>query len=125
VITFFLQTNGELYPTLRRIAIDYLACQASSVPCERLFSSGGEVATKRRSQLGDARFEQLVMMKSAWMNVGNLAAWNSTKVEEVDEGSDAGSEMIEYEDMLTADRDHEEWDKMVDGTGADELIVVN
>jgi len=36
-----------------------------------------------------------------------------------------GEEIIEYEDILTADRDHEEWDKMVDGTGADEMIVIN
>jgi hypothetical protein len=108
-----LQINGDLYPTLRRIAIDYLPCQASSVPCERLFSAGGEVATKRRSRLGDARFEKLVMMKSAWHNnIGNIAAWNSAKVEEVDETID--SEFIEYEDMLTADRDFEEWDKMVE-----------
>jgi hypothetical protein len=111
-----LQMNGERYPTLRRIAIDYLACQASSVPCERLFSAGGEVATKRRSQLGEARFEKLILMKSAWNNnIGNLAAWNSTKVEEVDD-----SELLEYKDMLTADRDFEEWDKTVE----DEIIIV-
>ena len=110
-----LQMNGERYPTLRRIAIDYLACQASSVPCECLFSAGGEVATKRRSQLGEARFEKLILMKSAWNNnIGNLAAWNSTKVEEVDD-----SELLEYKDMLTADQDFEEWDKTVE----DEIII--
>ena len=120
MVLIILQTNGEVYPTLRHIAIDYLACQASSVPCECLLSSGGEVATKRRAQLGNERFEQLVMMKSAWMkDIGNLAAWNLAEVEEVDEEN----EMIEYEDMLTADRDHEERDKMGDKTGTDELIV--
>jgi hypothetical protein len=49
-----LQDNGAEYPTLRRIALDFLPCQASSVACERLFSAGGEVATKRRAQLGAA-----------------------------------------------------------------------
>ena len=113
-----LQINGQSYPTLCRIAIDYFACLASSVPCECLFSAGGEVATKRRSQLGEARFEKLVLMKSAWNNkIGNLAAWNATKVEEVDESID--SELIEYKDMLTADRDFEEWDKTVE----DEFII--
>jgi hypothetical protein len=102
----FLQNNGELYPTLRRIALDYLPCQASSVPCERLFSAGGEIATKRRAQLGAERFEELQMMKFAWRNnIGDLAAWNSAQVEQVD------NEMREYEDMLAADRDFEEWDK--------------
>jgi hypothetical protein len=87
------------------------------VPCERLFSAGGEVASKRRAQLGEARFEKLVMMKSAWKNnIGNLAAGNSGKVEEVDES--INNELIEYEDMLTADRDLEDWEKMVE----DEVI---
>jgi hAT family C-terminal dimerisation region len=104
-----LQDNGAVYPTLRRIALDFLPCQASSVPCERLFSAGGEVATKRRAQLGAARFEELQMMKFAWKkNIGNLAVWNSLQVEEVDD------EIRQYEDMLVADLDFEEWDKQVD-----------
>ena len=114
-----LQNNGESYPTLHRIALDYLACQTSSVPCERLFSAGGEIATKRRSQLGALRLEKLVMMKFSWKNnIGDLAAWNSAKVEEVEE--EVGDGMMEYEDMLTADLDHEEWFNPV----ADEVIVV-
>lgn len=72
------QNNGSSYPTLCHIAIDYLACQASSVPCERLFSSGGEVAMKWHAQLGAGRFEELQVLKFAWRNnIGNLTAWNS------------------------------------------------
>jgi hAT family C-terminal dimerisation region len=98
-----------LYPTLRRIALDYLACQASSVPCERLFSAGGEVATKRRARLGAVRFEELQMMKFAWRNnIGDLAAWNSSQVEEIED------EATQYEDMLVADQDLDEWDKLAD-----------
>jgi hypothetical protein len=53
------------------------------------------------------------MMKFAWRNnIGDLAAWNSAQVEEVD------NEMREYEDMLIEDRDFEEWDKSVD-----ELVI--
>ena len=104
----FLQDNRVVYPTLRRIALDFLPCQASSVAFERLFSAGGEVATKQRAQLGAAQFEELQMMKFAWRNnIGSLAALNSLQVEEVDE-------IREYEDMLVADRDFEEWDKPVD-----------
>jgi hAT family C-terminal dimerisation region len=96
------------YPTLRRIAIDYLPCQASSVPCERLFSAGDEIATKRHAQLGAARFEELQVMKFAWRNnIGDLAAWNSAQVEEVDE-------MKEFQYLLAADGEHEEWDKDAD-----------
>ena len=98
-----------MYPTLRRIALDYLACQASSVPCERLFSAGGEVATKRRARLGAVRFEELQMMKFAWRNnIGDLAAWNSSQVEEIED------EATQYEDMLVADQDLDEWDKLAD-----------
>ena len=111
--TSMLQNNGGLYPTLRRITLDYLPCQASSVPCKWLFSSGGEVATKRQAQLGAARFEELVMMKSSWRkNIENLAARNLGKLEEVDEG--VGNGMTEYKDMLAANRDCEEWDKSAD-----------
>jgi len=78
--------------------LDYLPCQALSVPCERLFSAGGEVATKQQAQLGTAQFEELQMMKFAWRNnIGDLAAWNSAQVEEID------NEMREYEDMLVSD----------------------
>ena len=46
------------------------------------------------------------MMKFAWRNnIGDLAAWNSAQVEEIDH------EMQEYEDMFIADWDFEEWDK--------------
>ena len=111
----FLQDNGAGYPTLRRIALDFLPCQASSVACERLFSAGGEVATKRRAQLGAARFEELQMMKFAWRNnIRSLAAWNSSQIEEVDD------EITQYADMLVADQDFEEWDKP-----ADEYFIID
>jgi len=53
------------------------------------------------------------MMKFAWRNnIGDLAAWNFAQVEEID------TKMKEYEDMLIADWDFEEWDKSVD-----ELVI--
>jgi hypothetical protein len=55
------------------------------------------------------------MMKFAWRNnIGSLATWNSSQIEEITD------ESREYEDMLVADRDFEEWDK----SGlADEFVV--
>lgn len=85
--------------------MDFLPCQASSVACERLFSAGGEIATKRRAQLGAERFEELQLMKSAWKNkINDLASYNSEQVEEIDDG------MNEYQDFLAADQELEEWD---------------
>ncbi|KIK36238.1 hypothetical protein CY34DRAFT_94733, partial [Suillus luteus UH-Slu-Lm8-n1] len=45
------------YPTISRIAKDYLAIQGSAVASERAFSSGGITGTARRSCLQPATFE--------------------------------------------------------------------
>jgi hypothetical protein len=82
------------------MALDYLPCPASSVPCERLFSASKEIADDRRSRLGAKKFEELQIMKFAWRNnIPNLAAWNSAEVEEVDGD--------EYQEMLAADEAEE------------------
>ena len=48
-------------------------------------------------------------MKFAWRNnIGDLAAWNSSQVEEIED------EATQYEDMLVADQDLDEWDKLAD-----------
>jgi hypothetical protein len=88
--------------------LDFLPCQASSVACERLFSAGGEIATKRRAQLGAGRFEELQLMKSAWRDrVDDLTTYNSEQVEEIDYG------IKEYQDFLTTDQELKEWDVTV------------
>ena len=78
--------------------------------------------TKQRSQLGEVRFEKLVMMKFRWRNnFGDLAAWNSAKVEEVEEDH----EMVEFEDRLTADQDDEDWNKSLGEVAAELVVTVN
>jgi hypothetical protein len=85
--------------------LDFLPCQASSVACERLFSAGGEIATKRQAQLGAERFEELQLMKFAWRHkIDDHASYNSEQVEEIDDG------IKEYQDFLAADQELEEWD---------------
>jgi hypothetical protein len=84
---------------LGRIALDILPCQASSVPCERLFSASKQVAMDRRARLGGQRFEELQIMKFAWRhNVIDVAAWNSNEIEQV--------AVKEYKDLLIADVEH-------------------
>jgi hypothetical protein len=92
----YWQDNHRLYPTLAQMALDFLPCQASSVPCECLFSATKQVATDRRVRLGAQKFEELQLMKFAWcQGVINIAVWNSSKVEQVD--------IEEYKDLLVAD----------------------
>ena len=73
-----IQENCKLYPTLAHIALDILPYQASSVPCECLFSASKEVATDRHARLGVKRFEELQIMKFSWRpTITDLAVWNS------------------------------------------------
>ena len=61
------------YPTLSRVARDYLAIQGSSVPSERAFSSGALTATHRHNRLSADIFEALQILKSAYQN-GHISA---------------------------------------------------
>jgi hypothetical protein len=94
----------QLYPTLARIALDILPAQASSVPCERVFSGSKQIATDRRSCLGATVFEELVIMKSAWgPDLYHMSAWNAAQTDEV--------VSFDFEEMLEEDKDSDTWDK--------------
>ncbi|KIK36412.1 hypothetical protein CY34DRAFT_50618, partial [Suillus luteus UH-Slu-Lm8-n1] len=54
------------YPTVSRIAKDYLAIQGSAVASERAFSSGGITGTAHRGSLQPTTFEALQLLKSAY-----------------------------------------------------------
>ena len=87
-----------------RIALDVLPAQASSVPCERLFSGSKQIATDRRASLGPKVFEELVIMKSAWgPELYDMAAWTASQVEEV--------EAFDFQELLDDDTDLLEWEK--------------
>ena len=92
-----------MYPTLARIALDILPAQASSVPCEHVFSGSKQIATDRRSCLGAIVFEELVIMKSAWgPELYDMSAWNAAQTDEV--------VSFDFEEMLEEDKDCEIWD---------------
>jgi hypothetical protein len=57
------KTNRETFPTIFKIALDYLPIQASSVPCERVFSSSGETDTNKRNRIKHDFFEALQILK--------------------------------------------------------------
>ena len=74
-----------MYPTLARIAKDMCAIPATSVPCECLFSGGGEIATDKWSQLGADKFKYLQVLKHTWRSsISDRATTNSSTVESVD-----------------------------------------
>jgi hypothetical protein len=56
------------FPTLFAIAMDYLPIQASSVPCERAFSSSAETDTVRRNKISPVLMEALQMLKFGFRN---------------------------------------------------------
>jgi hypothetical protein len=60
--------NSLRYPTLARIARDYLAVQGSLVASERTFSSGRLTGTYLRNRLKTDTFEALQIVKSAFRN---------------------------------------------------------
>ena len=83
--------------------MDICAIPATSVPCERLFSAGAEIATDRRSRLGADRFEQLQILKHAWKdNIVDSARLNSNMTEE--------EYLDEFREFLKRDIELVEWD---------------
>ena len=118
-IFLFTNLNGtkdhaQVYPTLARIALDVLPSQASSVPCERLFSGTKQVTTDRRASLGPIVFEEVMITKSAWgPGLCDVVAWNAVQMEEVAHLD------LDFEQMLVDDGDQDEWDKSMPGLDSD------
>ncbi|KAF5371935.1 hypothetical protein D9757_011488 [Collybiopsis confluens] len=65
--------HQDLYPTLSRIARDYLAIQGSATPSERAFSGGALTGTKLRNSLRPEMFQALQILKGAYRN-GHISA---------------------------------------------------
>jgi hypothetical protein len=51
------------FPTLFAIAMDYLPIQATSIPCERVFSLARETDTAKRNRISPVLMEVLQLLK--------------------------------------------------------------
>jgi hypothetical protein len=82
--------NQMTFPTLFAMAMDYLPIQASSVPCERVFSSSAETDTKRRNRIGPPLMEALQMLKFYLKKdrFSFTAAWITEEEQMVDDRPD-------------------------------------
>jgi hypothetical protein len=58
-----IQANQTQYPHIFQLAMDILPIQATSVPCERAFSSGKETMAPRRSRISPDLMEALQILK--------------------------------------------------------------
>lgn len=60
------RAHSTEYPILSNMAKDYLSVQASSVPCEQLFSLAGNVVSKKRNRLSESTTRACLCLRS-WM----------------------------------------------------------
>ncbi len=61
------KTHSSEYPNLSKLALDYLCIQASSVPCEQLFSIAGQVLCKSRNRLTGESVRACICLRS-WIS---------------------------------------------------------
>ena len=58
----YWENHRNIYPNLFRLSLQFLCTPASSVPCERVFSKAGEIASKKRNRLNAKTLEQLLFL---------------------------------------------------------------
>ena len=56
-------SKRSIYPTLFKMARDYLGIPATSVPCEELFSSAVDLITPKRCSLADTTIQKVMPLK--------------------------------------------------------------
>jgi len=104
--------------------MDIIPIQASSVPCERVFSSGKETMAPRRRRIKPVFMEKLQMLKYAirkdtYLNFTQGMAWDAelAEVESIQKNS-IPNEVFSYMKYLETrdDEDEDEWE--------DESVVV-
>lgn len=71
--TYFHKLHSLQYPTLSKIARDYLAIQGSAVSSERAFSSSAITTTARRNCMLPTTIEALQLLKSGYRE-GHISA---------------------------------------------------
>jgi len=80
-----IQVNKNEFPMLFAIAMDYLLIQASSVPCEHVFSSAKETDTSKRNRMNLMLMEALQTLKFSlkkdWQSISFTEGWQTSKAE--------------------------------------------
>ena len=57
------KTHEDEFPRLAMLARRYLCVMATSVSCERIFSTSGWIVNKRRCSLSDERISTLMLIR--------------------------------------------------------------
>ena len=63
-LEWWTNTGKQTYPNLFQLAMKYLVVPATSVPSERVFSTAGEVLSKKRNRLGNENATMIIMTHS-------------------------------------------------------------
>lgn len=79
----FWELERERFPTIFRMAMDYLPVQPSSVPCERAFSSSALTDTPRRNRINPILMETLQILKFAYKKERPSLKWWMTTQQEM------------------------------------------
>ncbi|KAF5342769.1 hypothetical protein D9758_017026 [Tetrapyrgos nigripes] len=78
----YWEDNQARFPTIFRLALDILPIQASSVPCERVFSSSSDTDTKKRNHISPELNEALQMLKYTLRRGNSISFTEGTSPEE-------------------------------------------
>jgi hAT family C-terminal dimerisation region len=78
--------NTFRFPSLSRMARDYLSVPGTSVPAEEVFSTAGDIVSKKRNRLVGENIRMLMLPKS-WLGLDMYEEW---EIQEENHGEDAG-----------------------------------
>jgi hypothetical protein len=111
------QVNRSSFPTLFAMALDYLPIQASSVPCERVFSSSAETDTRRRNRMSPLMMEALQMLKFHLKKerLNFTQGWVTMEKELIDYDA-----VVDLKSLLEG-KFHDNLDKIMDAINVSEL----
>lgn len=121
----FWEMERNHYPTIFRMAMDYLPVQPSAVPCKRAFSSSSLTDTKQRNRLSPTLMEALQILKFSLKKEKPTLKWRLVTEREMlqhNGESDVLAEAIQGQNTGSGELDRviqeiaiEEGDKLQDG----------
>lgn len=69
----YWRSNQNRFKTLAKMARDFLAIPAASVPIEQVFSQAGDLITKKRNRLGQQTIKEIMCLNS-WFDSETVLA---------------------------------------------------